>query len=182
MVSGCYSKRAEYFGGMTMVFDWITNKKMDILLKKISGLSNKEELKIDIQKLKKLIIPPFKEVRDCIIISEKSKEILENAYEKSIELNMDRTGYEAGSSETRIDTYFDNDISIETGTEIALIVLEMWAFRLKELQPGTKFCLIVFSDENHVEIRFHKIHEGENMWLDEKLEHYEDGAVGYALI
>lgn len=165
-----------------MIINWNTNKKMDKLLENVVVSSNKEKLQLDLQSLKKLMFPPFKEVKDCIIISEKSKEMLEFYYNKSIELNMDRTGYEASCSETRINTYFDNDISIEAGIRIAHMVLEIWALRLKELQPDSKFCLIIFSDESCVEIRFHKMHEGESMWLDEELEYYKDEAVGYALI
>lgn len=165
-----------------MIISWITNRKMKILLEDTATLSDKDELQMNLYQLKELLFPPFKQVKDCVILSKKSTDILELAYDKSIELNTDRTGYEAGSSETRINTYFKGGISMETGTKIALLVLEIWALRLKELQPDSKFCLILFSDESCVEIRFHKIHEGESMWLDEELENYEDGAVGYALI
>lgn len=95
---------------------------------------------------------------------------------------MDRTGYEAGNTETRINSYFSNEISMVTGTQIALIVLEIWALQLKQIEPDSKFYLIMCSDENHVEIRFHKMYNGESMWLAENLECYEDGAVGYALL
>lgn len=165
-----------------MIIRWITNRKMQKLLENISTLSDKEELQLNIQQLKELLFPPFKQVKDCIIISKKPVDVLELAYDKSIELNTDKTGYEAYCSETRINTYFENNISMEAGTKIALMVLEIWALKLKELQPDSKFCLIIFSDESCVEIRFHKIHEGESMWLDEELEHYKDGAAGYALI
>lgn len=164
------------------MIDWITNRKMKELLGNMNTSLDKEVLQLNLQNLKELIFPPFKQVKDCVIISKKSIDMLEIAYDKSVELNMDKTGYEAGSSETRINTYFENNISMEAGTQIALIVLEIWALELKELQPDSKFCLMVFSDENCVEIRFHKIHERENMWMDEEIEHYEDGAVGYALI
>lgn len=62
------------------------------------------------------------------------------------------------------------------------MVLEVWALQLKQIEPDSGFCLIMCSDEDHVEIRFHKIHDGEIMWLAEDLESYGDGAVGYALI
>ena len=37
-------------------------------------------------------------------------------------------------------------------------------------------------NEDHVEIRFHKVRENEKMWLDEELENYKDGAVGYVIV
>lgn len=165
-----------------MIISWITNSKMKKLLENIAALSDEEELQINLQQLKELLFPPFKQVKDCIIMSKKPIDVLELAYDNSIKLNMDKTGYEACCSETRINTYFKGGISTEAGTKIALIVLEIWALRLKELQPDSRFCLIIFSDESCVEIRFHKIHEGENMWLDEEIENYKDGAAGYALI
>ena len=50
------------------------------------------------------------------------------------------------------------------------------------MEPHSKFCLILSCDEEHVEIRFHKIHPGEKMWLDENLEDYPEEAIGYAIV
>ena len=155
---------------------------MKNLLDNISVCSNQETVQMNPGGLKELLFPPFKKVKDCIIISDKDIDRLEVMFDRAIKMNVDRTGYEAGSSETRINCYFENEISMETGTAIALIVLEAWALQLKSIEPDSKFCLILCSDENYVEIRFHKIHENEIMWLDEELENYGDGAIGYAII
>lgn len=165
-----------------MVINWITNVKMKNLLEYISFCPDTKELISDLHQLKELLLPPFKRVKDCIIISEKSMDKLEGTFDKMLNVYMDKTGYEASNTETRINCYFENEISMVTGTQIALVVLEMWSLQLKQMEPDSKFCLIICSDENHVEIRFHKMHDGESMWLTENLECYEDEAVGYALI
>lgn len=68
------------------------------------------------------------------------------------------------------------------GTQIALLSIEIWALRLKHMEPNSKFCLIMCSDKEHVEIRFHKVRENEIRWLAEAPEGYEDGAVGYVVV
>ena len=165
-----------------MITNWIANSKMKNLLNDISACTNTENLTLNLHQLKSLLSPSLKKVRDCIIISEKSIDKLGASFDKIIKTYTDRTGYEASNTETRINDYFQNDISMITGTQIALIVLNIWALQLKQIEFTSKFCLILCVDENHVEIRFHKIHHGESMWLEENLECYKDGAVGYVII
>ena len=109
-------------------------------------------------------------------------EKLEAAFDKALEMYMDKTGYEASNTETRLNSYFEKNISVELGTKMALMVLEIWSLQLKNMEPHSKFCLILSCDEEHVEIRFHKIHPGEKMWLDENLENYPEEAIGYAIV
>ncbi len=165
-----------------MIINWITNSKMEELLKSISVSSDEEGLKMNFGQLKKLLFPPFKRVNDCVIISEKSVDKLEATFDKAIEFYMDKTGYEASNTETRINCYFENNISMKLGTKIALIVLEVWILQLKKMEPESDFCMIISCDEESVEIRFHKIHKGKIMWLDENLDNYKDGAIGYAIV
>ena len=86
------------------------------------------------------------------------------------------------NSEVRINDYFENEISMETGTLIALLVIRMWALQLKELDPNATFCLIMSSDEDRVEIRFHKLRKEEPMGVADDIESYKDGAIGYVCI
>ena len=95
---------------------------------------------------------------------------------------MDKTGYEASNTETRINCYFENEISMITGTQIALMVIEVWALKLKQMEPNSKFCFIMCSGEDHVEIRFHKVRNDEIKWLADDIESYKDDAVGYVVI
>lgn len=99
-----------------------------------------------------------------------------------LEVYGDKTGYEASNTETRINCFFENVISEITGVKIALIVLEVWAMRLKKMDPESKFCLIMCNDEDHVEIRLHKVRSEEDGWLLDDIETYKDGAVGYVIV
>ena len=166
-----------------MLSNWVANNKMKKLLKDISDHPSVENLKFNFSELYDLFFPKFKKVKDCIIISKKSVNRLEMFFDKAMEMYQDKTGYESSCSDTRIDCYFEGEVSMMAGTQIALIVLEVWALRLKQMDPDSKFCLIMFSDEDHVEIRFHKFREDEGMILADDLESYQDGgAVGHVIV
>lgn len=165
-----------------MIINWTTNSKMKKLLEYISDYPNTEELQLNMQQLKVLFSPPLKRVRDCIIISDESIDKLEKTFDNAIKMYMDKTGYEASNTETRINCCFENDISMETGTQIALMVIGIWTLKLKQMEPYSKFCLIMCSNEKHVEIRFHKVRDDESTWLTEDLEGYKDEAIGYIMI
>lgn len=165
-----------------MLANWTTNNKMKKILKAIPSNQNVEKIEIDMQQFNRLLCPSFQKVRDCIIITEKDVNKIEKNFSNVIKMYMDKTGYEASNTETRINYYFQNEISIVTGIQIALMVIEIWALRLKQMEPNSAFCFIVFSNEEYVEIRFHKVRNDERRWLDEDLEKYEDEAVGYVII
>lgn len=166
-----------------MITNWVTNRKMNELLNDTLNLLIEDSLEMKLEQLEKLFFPPFKQVKNCVIISEKSVDRLEEAFDKVIEqMYMDRTGYEAHNTETRINCFFENEISIGVGIKIAVMVLEIWILQLKRIEPQSHFCMIISSDENYVEIRFHKMHSGEKMWLSDNLENYKDEAVGYVII
>lgn len=162
--------------------NWVTNTKMKTLLNNISAYPPVEKLEMNTKSLKALFLPPFKQVRDCIIISEKSANELEANFPKAIKIHTDKTGYEAGNTETRINCCFENEISITAGIQIALMAIEIWAIRLKQMEPDSEFCFIMCSDEQHVEIRFHKLREDEIGWLSDDIEGYKDEAVGYLIL
>ena len=125
-----------------MLTEWVANRNMKKLLNSISNLSIEDEFKMKLEQLKELFFPPFKQVKDCILISEKSVDKLEDTFDKAVEMHMDKTGYEASSTETQINCFFENSISMEFGVKIALIVLEVWRLQLKNMEPQSKFCLI----------------------------------------
>ena len=168
---------------MIELTNWVMNKKMNERFLQLVQYDNEDELRISLESLGKLFSPPFRKVKDCIIISKKSADELEPYLESVVqEVYGDKTGYEASNTETRINCFFENEISEITGVKIALIVLEVWAMRLKEMEPESNFCLIMCSDEERVEIRFHKARNDEQGWLDDDIEAYKDGAVGYVIV
>lgn len=165
-----------------MINSWITNSNMKKLLEYILVHPSIEEISLNTQQLKVLFSPSLKKVRDCIIITEKESDKLEIAFDNVIKMYGDKTGYEASNTETRINCYFENEISIVTATQIALMVIEIWALKLKQMEPDSQFCLIMCCDNEHVEIRFHKVRDDEVRWLSNNLENYIDEAVAYVVV
>ena len=165
-----------------MISNWIANSEMKKLLKEVSEHPSVESLKFNFSELYDLFFPEFKKVKDCVIISKKSVDELEMFFDRSVKACQDKTGYEAYSSDTRIDCYFEGKVSMMARTQIALIALEIWALRLKQMEPDSKFCLIMYGNEDRVEIRFHKIRENEIKWLADDLEGYQGDAVGYVIV
>ena len=166
-----------------MLSNWVANSEMKKLLKDISDHPSVENLKFNFSELYDLFFPEFKKVKDCVIISKKSVNELEMFFDRAMEMYKYKIWYEFYNAETRIDCHFEGKVSMKAGTQIALIALEIWAIRLKQIDPDSKFCLIMFSDEDHVEIRFHKFREDEGMILADDLESYQDGgAVGYVIV
>lgn len=166
-----------------MLSNWVANREMKRLLKDISDHPSVESLKFNFSELYDLFFPKFKKVKDCVIIAEESTDELEKFFDKVMKTYKYKTWYEVDNTETRIDCHFESKISMIAGTQIALIALEIWALRLKQMDPDSKFCLIMCSDEDHVEIRFHKVRENEIKWLADDLESYQDGgAVGYVIV
>ena len=161
---------------------WVTNSKMKELFASLQASPGEERLNIKFDQLNDLFFPQFKRVKDCMIISSKPVEQLEEAFDRAVKMYMDKTGYEASNTETRINCFFENHISMELGTRIGLMALEVWVLQLKRMEPQSKFCMILSSNQERVEIRFHKIHQGEGMLLDEELENYKDGAIGYVVV
>lgn len=165
-----------------MTMNWVANKAMKKLLKNVQNNLCTEKIEISEKKLEALFNPPLKKVNDCIIISKESSQFLEKYFKSAMEMYMDKTEYEACNNETRINCFVENNISMETGTRIALLVLNNWALKLKDLEGNANFCLIMCCDEDHVEIRFHKVRRTEISWLAEDIESYTDGAVGYTIV
>ena len=164
-----------------MITNWVANKKMKNLLEQVFKDLGTEELRLNVNQLKILFQPCFKKVKDCVIIAEESVEELEKGFDNAVKMYTDKTGYEASNTETRINCYFENEISMMTGTQIALMVIEVWALKLKQMEPDSKFCLIMCSNEERVEIRFHKVRNDERLLADD-IESYKSGAIGYVVV
>ena len=165
-----------------MLSNWIANREMKKLLKDVSNHPSVESLKFNFSELYDLFFPKFKKVKDCVIIAEESTDELEKFFDRAMEMYKYKICYESSNTETRIDCHFEGEVSMMAGTQIALIALEIWALRLKQIDPDSKFCLIMYSNEDRVEIRFHKVRENEIKWLADDLEGYQGDAVGYVIV
>ena len=164
-----------------MIDNWNANNKMKKILEYISTHLTDEEVNFKIQQLNELLLPSFKKVKDCIIITKTNVNELEKALEDMIKIYGDKTGYEASNTDTRINCYLENEISMETGIRIALDIIEIWALQLKKLEGSSKFCFIICADEDFVELRFHKVRSDEKLWLSEELDSYEE-FVAYCIL
>ena len=165
-----------------MLSNWVANREMKKLLKDIYDHPSVENLEFNFLELYDLFFPKFKKVKDCIIIAEESVDELERFFDRAMEMYKYKICYESSNTETRIDCHFEGKVSMMAGTQIALIALEIWALRLKQMDPDSKFCLIMCSDEDRVEIRFHKVRENEIKWLADDINSYQGGAVGYVIV
>ena len=165
-----------------MLSNWVANREMKKLLKDIYDHPSVENLEFNFLELYDLFFPKFKKVKDCVIIAEESVDELEMYFDKVMKTYKYKTWYEVDNTETRIDCHFEGEISMMAGTQIALIALEIWALRLKQIDPDSKFCLIMCSNEDRVEIRFHKVRENEIKWLADDINSYQGGAVGYVIV
>ena len=165
-----------------MISNWITNSEMKKLLKEVSEHPYVESLKFNFSELHDLFFPKFKKVKDCVIIAEESVDELEMTFDRVMKTYFDKTEYEVSNTDTRIDCYFEDKVSVVTRIQVALITLEIWTLKLKQMEPDSKFCLIMYGNEDRVEIRFHKVRDNEISWLSDNLEGYKGDAVGYVIV
>lgn len=157
------------------------NKKMSYLINNIEHLNSDEIFEFNLKKLNGLMIPNFVQVYDCIIISKKPLYILKENFKKAVLMHTDKIGYEAGNTEIRINDYVESiNNSVQGMLQIALIVIECWLNKLKNIDKTSKFCFIISCDNENVTIRFHKVRENEKMWISKELEEYKE-PVGYII-
>lgn len=161
--------------------DWIANEEMKCLLEKVEKKAVKLSIEINTQQLYRLLFPPMKKVGDCILVSTKDVQELSSSINYAISTYGDKTGYEACSSETRINDFFDSAMTKEELIQIALIIIRIWNFQLKEIAPEDTFCFILCADGTDVELRFHKNRKNEVKWLSNNIESYIGTAVGYTI-
>ena len=165
-----------------MLSNWVANREMKKLLKDIYEHPCVESLKFNFSELHDLFFPKFKKVKDCVIIAEESVDELEMTFDRVMKTYFDKTEYEVSNTDTRIDCYFEDKVSVVTRIQVALITLEIWTLKLKQMEPDSKFCLIMYGNEDRVEIRFHKVRDNEISWLSDNLEGYKGDAVGYVIV
>lgn len=153
------------------------NKKMDYILKQ--SITN-NLVNINFLKLKNFLLPKFKKVNDCIIISDKDINELKKDYRKAIEVCFDKTGYEATHNELLVNSIIqDNNIEMTQLVNIALVIIDTWKPQLKMIDSVSKICYIISCSNNNVIIRFHKVRK-EGLWIYTDLEKYE-AAVAYLI-
>lgn len=149
---------------------------MKSLLEKVK--SEKEvSIKINPDKLSKIMLPKFKEVYDCIIIDLNNEINEENInFKRILSLFGDRTGYEASCNEIRINDYIDFSEEIAV-IKLSVMIMDSWKYKLKAKYPQYKFCIIFSFSVGYVTLRCHVLRENEGPWLKNDLDEYRDEAI-----
>ena len=114
-----------------MLSNWVANREMKKLLKDIYDHPSVENLEFNFLELYDLFFPKFKKVKDCVIIAEESVDELEMTFDRVMKTYFDKTEYEVSNTDTRIDCYFEDKVSVVTRIQVALITLEIWTLKLK---------------------------------------------------
>ena len=159
----------------------ITNLKMKQLIEEAEKSEKSDKLQLITNDLINLFSPDIKQVYDCIIVSKKNVKELEANFQTALNMYSDKTEFEASNTDTRINAYFDNDMSEKAAILIGLTVIDIWSLKIKKIDEYSQYCFIITSCDGDVEIRFHKIRDDETGWLDAELESYEE-AVGYVVL
>ena len=161
---------------------WIKNKQMKILFEKLEKCQDNNLMTINMENLFLLFNPSLKKVCDCILITNEDPEQIEKNFANAIKMHMDRTGYEASSTETRINDFFSTKISVLDGIRVSMLVVNIWKLKIKSLDPSCSICFILSVNEEYVELRCHKVRKSEGLWVDTDLNNYTDGAIAYTII
>lgn len=153
------------------------NQNMKRILKNIN---NKKEniIKIDLNELEKIINPNIIEVHDCVILDLENRIVKQNIdFDFILKRFGDRVGYEASRNEIRVNDYIIEG-SFNSIVRLSFKIIEILKYKLKLRYPNDKFCIVFSSDKEYVTLRFYKIRENENSWLNEKdLDRYVDEAI-----
>jgi hypothetical protein len=156
----------------------IANKKMLELIR-----SKQYDRFIFNNNIKKLFLPKFLKVHDCIIISDEALEPNIESFKKIINKHTNKSGYEYSCNETLINFYTEEYSEVKDLVFVGLMVIEIWSVQLKAIEPENTFCFILSVDEEveSVTIFFHKYREEEGMWISDEIELFEQ-PTGYQLI
>jgi len=140
-----------------------------------------------IKKLKKMFFPGFRVAYGCVFLYDESKTIHEtedefNEFMKKRYRN--KTNFEVSVNEIYINYFLKGEkYALRDLMEVALILIDVLGYQLKQLEPESKFCFPVSCDPefNSVTMWFHKVREEDGMWLVENLDLYKE-PIGYVII
>jgi hypothetical protein len=158
----------------------IANIQLRELINKLDDCQM-NKVTIEINKINKLFNPIFVSVYDCVLLHEKEPEALAKSYERAIELHRTPNAYEVFCSDTRINDFFENQLTALEALSIGLLTIDIWGKRLKAIDEKANYCIILDCNDGYVTIRYHKVRDNENRWLADDIEDY-DGPIGYIIV
>lgn len=155
------------------------NSKMKSLLDKIKDYN---DIEINIIKLKELLFPRIAKVHECLIIDNKG-EMKEDEIKFEFIKKMfgNRTMYEISCNEVCMNYYVEPNDNLYV-SQIGMVVIDAWKYRLKAEYPTDRFCIIMEVSDTHTILRFHKYREGEGLIIGNNLENNNQNAILVVLV
>lgn len=155
----------------------IVNRNMEKIL---SDIDIKEEniIKVDLNKLEKILNPNFIEIHECIILNSHNKIMQKNIdFKLIIKRFGDRVGYEASCNEIRVNDYIIEG-TFNSIVKLSFNIIDILQYKLQSKYPNNEFSIVFSSDKEYITLRFYKIREDEKPWLkEENLDGYVDEAI-----
>ncbi|WP_337100119.1 hypothetical protein [Paenibacillus sp. YIM B09110] len=126
-----------------------------------------------------IVWPTFIEVEDCILIQDDQESPRTVNIEFVLEQFGDRSGFEAAESHVHmmdVSRYFMKHP--KEGFSFAQKIMNMWAVKLKFDFPNYNFLIILSFDGEDSIVRFHRIREEENLWIDiDRIEDFKNEGI-----
>lgn len=84
--------------------------------------------------------------------------------------------YEIGCNEVCINYYVESNDNLHA-TQLGLIVMEAWKYRIRAEYPSDIFCIAMEVSDSHTILRFHKIREEDGLIIGNNIESTTDIAI-----
>jgi hypothetical protein len=124
-----------------------------------------------------LFWPDVVEVQGAVLLARDDRELVIDL-EYVLKAYGDLSGFEASSSETRVEDCVEGSaLSPEEGLAVGLRVAQAWACRLRQAFPNYAFRVVVVHDGETTTLRFHRYRESEGDVYQEDLNVYGDHGV-----
>ncbi|XEC97301.1 hypothetical protein AB6A23_12535 [Paenibacillus tarimensis] len=150
------------------------NNKFNEILKKKKRHKFHEQ-----SELINIVWPSFVEIDGCVLIQNEENPIKKLNMDFILEQFGDRTGFEAAENHVHmidVSKFFEKHPY--EGLRFAMKLVNIWAVKLKLDFPDYKFVIILsFQDDDSI-IRFHRMRENEQPWVEiDNLDGYKDEGI-----
>ncbi|WP_219836079.1 hypothetical protein [Paenibacillus sp. R14(2021)] len=131
-----------------------------------------------------IVWPTFIEVEGCILLQNDLKPDRTINIEFVLKQFGDRSGFEASESHVHmidVSSFFIKQ-PLE-GLRFAMKLVDMWVVKLKLDFPDYSFLIILSFDGGDSIIRFHRIREDEEPWINiERIDEYKDEGISIRIV
>lgn len=156
----------------------ITNKLMENEIKKLAKVGDFSKITADIS----VLWPEFYEVEGFVLIRRPgSEKVNKTKAVKILDFARDKSEYEWGCSEFRIQDYFDVENSTE-GLKLAFIIADMWSCLFKREFPEYEFHIGIGCNDGDTTIRYHRYREEGTILVEDDLDGYKSEAIAVIVV